>query len=70
MAFPSRQVRDLDSQKNWEFLGQRLFFGGGNPNGVITASPGALYLNRGGGAATTLWVKESGVNTNTGWVGK
>jgi len=44
--------------------------GSGDPNGVVMGSPGALYLNRAGGAGTTLYVKESGVNTNTGWVGK
>jgi len=44
--------------------------GVGAPNGVITASVGALYLRLDGGAATTLYVKESGVNTNTGWVAK
>lgn len=47
-----------------------MFVGTGSPNGVVTASPPAIYLNRSGGAATTLWVKESGSATNTGWVGK
>jgi len=42
----------------------------GAPNGVVTASVGALYLRLDGGAATTLYVKESGANTNTGWVAK
>jgi len=31
-------------------------------------SPGDLYSNVDGGAGSTLWVKESGVATNTGWV--
>jgi len=44
--------------------------GNGSPNGAVTASVGALYLRLDGGAATTLWVKESGTNTNTGWVAK
>lgn len=42
----------------------------GDPNGVVSASPGAMILNTAGGAGTTLFVKESGVGTNTGWVGK
>lgn len=42
----------------------------GSPNGVIIGSPGDVYLNLSGGAGTTLWVKESGTATNTGWVGK
>lgn len=44
--------------------------GAGDPNGVIVGSPGDLYTNTNGGAGTTLYVKESGANTNTGWVGK
>jgi hypothetical protein len=43
--------------------------GAGSPEGVVTASPGSLYLNASGGANTTLYVKESG-GGNTGWVGK
>jgi hypothetical protein len=42
----------------------------GSPNGVVTGSPGDMYLNKNGGAGTTLYIKESGVATNTGWVGK
>jgi len=44
--------------------------GTGTPNGAVTASVGALFLRLDGGAATTLYVKESGTNTNTGWVAK
>jgi hypothetical protein len=44
--------------------------GAGSPNGSVTGSPGDLYLNTSGGASTTLYVKESGTATNTGWVGK
>lgn len=47
-----------------------LSTGTGAPNGVVVGSPGDIYLNRSGGAATTLWVKESGAATNTGWVAK
>lgn len=54
----------------WFDLRGLLFIGTGDPNGTITASPPALYLNRSGGAGTTLYVKESGAATNTGWVGK
>ena len=41
----------------------------GSPEGVITALPGTIYLNKNGGADSTLWVKESGIG-NTGWVPK
>lgn len=47
-----------------------LFVGSGNPNGTVTASPPAIYLNRSGGAGTTLYVKESGAATSAGWIGK
>ena len=48
----------------------QITIGTGSPNGAVTASPGAIYLNLSGGAATTLWVKESGSNTSSGWIGK
>lgn len=41
-----------------------------DPNGNVVASPGALYTSSAGGAGVTLWVKESGVNTDSGWVAK
>jgi hypothetical protein len=43
--------------------------GTGSPEGVVTARPGSIYLNKSGGASTTLYVKESGTS-NTGWVAK
>jgi len=43
--------------------------GAGSPEGVLTATTGALYTNTAGGANTTLWVKEVG-SGNTGWVAK
>jgi len=46
-----------------------LTSGSGSPEGVVTASPGSLYLNTAGGELTSLYVKTSG-NGNTGWVGK
>ena len=45
-------------------------FGSGSPETVVTASPPALYLDEDGGATLTLYVKESGINTNTGWIAK
>lgn len=43
--------------------------GHGSPEGIVTASPGVLYLNQNGGANTTLYVKQAGAG-NTGWVAK
>jgi hypothetical protein len=46
-----------------------LFSGTGDPNSVVTAGIGSLYLRTDGGASTTLYVKESGAG-NTGWIAK
>jgi len=43
--------------------------GVGPPEGSVTANMGSLYLNRSGGASTTLYVKTSGTG-NTGWTAK
>lgn len=40
--------------------------GAGNPEGVVTAPVGRLYLRTDGGAGTTMYLKESGTG-NTGW---
>lgn len=50
--------------------GAKISGGNGDPNTVIVGSPGDLWLRQNGGANTTLYVKESGVATNTGWVAK
>lgn len=43
--------------------------GTGTPEANVTGAIGSLYLRLDGGAATSLYVKESGTG-NTGWVGK
>lgn len=43
--------------------------GSGSPEGVQSAPVGSLWLRTDGGAATTLYVKETGAS-NTGWVAK
>lgn len=50
--------------------GIKISSGTGSPEGVVAGSPGDLYTNTVGGANTTLYVKESGSATKTGWVGK
>ena len=50
--------------------GPSIITGVGGPNGAVVGSPGDMYLNSSGGANTTLYVKESGNATNTGWIGK
>ena len=48
----------------------RFNSGTGSPNGVLVGNPGDVYVNVSGGAGQTLWIKESGVGTDTGWVPK
>lgn len=50
--------------------GVKVSTGTGAPNGSVVGSPGDMYLNKSGGAGTTLYVKESGSATSTGWVAK
>jgi hypothetical protein len=44
--------------------------GAGTPNGSVNGNPGDLYTDTNGGAGATLYVKESGTGTNTGWTPK
>ena len=43
------------------------YMGQGSPNGSITANAGSTYRNRSGGKNNSLWVKETGAGTDTGW---
>lgn len=48
---------------------QGVISGAGDPEGVVVAPVGAIFRRLDGGASTTLYVKESGID-NTGWVAK
>ncbi len=48
-------------------INQYLEVGTGDPNSVVTAPVGYLFLRTDGGAGTILYVKETGTG-NTGWV--
>jgi microcystin-dependent protein len=48
--------------------GPPILSGDGSPEGVVQAIVGALYRRTDGGSGTTLYVKEEGENTFTGWV--
>lgn len=50
--------------------GARVLRGTGAPNNAVRGSVGDLYVRADGGANTTLYVKESGNGTLTGWVAK
>lgn len=47
-------------------LSGRAKGGSGSPEGVVTASPGAIYAQTDGATGRTLWVKNTGTG-NTGW---
>jgi hypothetical protein len=49
--------------------GAKLIVDSGPPEGAVTAPIGSLYLNKLGGAGTTLYAKESGAGS-TGWVAR
>jgi hypothetical protein len=50
------------------FSGLDILQNAGTPEGNVTAPVGALYLRRDGGIGTTLYVKQSGAATATGWL--
>lgn len=49
-------------------VGGRLLSGSGTPEAKVTGSVGDVYLRTDGAGGTVFYVKESGENTNTGWV--
>lgn len=69
-AFVMDSYIDMNgNQLRMDGSGYGIFVGTGTPEGVVTASMGSLYINKNGGASTSLYVKETGTG-NTGWVGK
>lgn len=44
--------------------------GEGDPEGVVEAAVGSIYQRTDGGAGSSLYVKESGGSTSTGWAAK
>ncbi|QPI73941.1 glycosyl hydrolase family 28-related protein [Sphingobium sp. Cam5-1] len=59
----AKEFRQLTSQA-------KISWGTGAPNGVVEGYIGSIYFNLSGGAGTTMYVKESGNPSNTGWVAK
>jgi hypothetical protein len=68
MKFTLRDISSPSNAKRAQASRAEYFEGYGSPSGVVTANMGAIYLNLNGGASTSLYVKETGFNTNTGWV--
>ena len=66
--FPVLNVQHLNELH--DALEEKIKFGEGSPEGVVTANRGCLYLRTDGGAGTTFYAKETGDGTNTGWAAK
>ena len=45
----------------------QVIVGTGAPEGAVVGSVGDIYLRTDGAAGTTLYIKQSGAATNTGW---
>lgn len=64
----------VENLERWKeqlnFLLSRIHIGSGSPQNAEIGSVGEIFLRTDGGASTTLYVKESGSATNTGWVAK
>lgn len=70
-------IQDKKVEENlskWkEIINQLVTFihiGSGTPEGAEVGSVGHIFLRTDGGAGTTLYVKQSGASTNTGWSAK
>lgn len=61
LAFWITTLRDV--------LRGRMIEGLGDPEGVVTAKSGTMYLRRDGGAGSSFYVKES-TTGSTGWAAK
>jgi hypothetical protein len=48
----------------------QLWSGGGDPEGIISAPVGSLYMRDDGSAGSQFYVKESGSTDSTGWAAK
>jgi len=48
--------------------GATLYTGTATPEGAVTGSVGDVFCRTDGGTGTTLYIKQSGAGTNTGWV--
>lgn len=58
------------AQKVTFYPQNQILTGTGSPQGAVAAPVGSLFLRTDGGSSTTLYVKETGTNTNSGWVAK
>lgn len=48
----------------------RMLWGSGDPEGVVTADVGTIFIREDGSPGATMYLKESGSGTSAGWVAK
>ncbi len=60
-------LRSVSATNDFEEV---VFVGNASPNGAVTSPVAGRFVRRDGGAVTTQYFKETGADTNTGWVGK
>jgi hypothetical protein len=68
-----RGVRAGGADTTQETLGTGARWSSGsatNPNGSVAGKPGDLFTSTTGGPGASLWVKETGDGTKTGWTAK
>ncbi len=46
----------------------RVFYGYGTPLNIVVANMGSIYMNKSGGANTSVYIKEADNDEATGWV--
>jgi hypothetical protein len=67
---PNDSTLFLNGSGAWSSPLPSIKRGMGTPEGLVIGSAGDFYQRTDGGANTTLYVKESGIGTNIGWVAK
>ena len=68
-------IKDIEADgtlRDWKpvlnVLLEFIHIGSGTPEASEVGSVGHIFLRTDGGAKTCIYVKESGSNTNTGWI--
>lgn len=64
------EIRPDPSETHVNGSAAEIIAGTGSPAGVVAAAVGSIFLRTDGGSSTTLYVKESGGSTTSGWVAK
>ena len=59
----------IDQPIEIEKTGAKIYGGYGSPEGEVVAQKGSIYLRKDGGANTSIYIKETGVE-KTGWIAK